>query len=465
MALSGTTNKVSFTPTAGTTSLTFTIPFFDATTVSVANKKYGDIKVTRTRSGTDLLLIPVTSSPTADQFQLSPTNGDPSQGGVITIAASSSGDKFTVERDVEYTQQYDLQEGATIDPTALNKAFDRVVAQNQQQNDLLTRTVEYPVSDDPARTYTVGTETERANKALGFDASGNVTELDLVDSGTISGNANAGISISGNIISAKVDDNTTAFDGNGNISVKDSGVTAAKLNTDAVTTDKILSDNVTYDKLQDISTSNSVLGNTGTGTVAERALVGDILLDEDTMTSDSAIKGATQQSIKSYVDSQLSSNKVMNVQQTVKTNRTTTGITHTAYNDIPDLSVNITPSATSSKVLVTVHLNASTNDTDDSPDGLAKTFIRLNRDSTAIALGDSDTNYEQCTFAVGVDSYQVRTWSITFLDSPSTTSQVTYKLKAKESDSDAVFLVNQYNAGGSGRVAAVSSITVQEIYQ
>jgi hypothetical protein len=212
MALSGTTNKVSFTPVAGTTSLTFNIPFFDATTVSVANKKYGDIKVTRTRSGTDLLLTPVTSSPTADQFQLSATNGDPSQGGVITIAASSSGDKFTVERDVEYTQQYDLQEGATIDPTALNKAFDRVVAQNQQQNDSFTRTVEFPVSDDPSRTYTVSTETVRANKALGFDASGNVTELDLVDSGSISGNANAGISISGNIISAKVDDSTTAFE-------------------------------------------------------------------------------------------------------------------------------------------------------------------------------------------------------------------------------------------------------------
>jgi hypothetical protein len=302
MALSGTTNKVSFTPTAGTTSLTFLIPFFDATTVSVANKKYGDIKVTRTRSGLDLLLTPVTSSPTADQFQLSATNGDPSQGGVITIAASSSGDKFTIERDVEYTQQYDLQEGATIDPTALNKAFDRVVAQNQQQNDSFTRTVEFPVSDDSSRTYTVGTETERANKALGFDANGNVTELNLSSTNTVGGNNNKGINLVNSIIEAKVDSVTTTFDVNGNISVKDSGITAAKLNTDAVTTDKILNDNVTYDKLQDISTSNSVLGNTATGTVAERALVGDILLDEDTMTSNSAIKGATQQSIKAYVD-------------------------------------------------------------------------------------------------------------------------------------------------------------------
>ena len=50
-------------------------------------------------------------------------------------------------------------------------------------------------------------------KALGFDASGNVTEIDLVDAGQISGDTNAGISISNNIISAKVDNSTTQFIG------------------------------------------------------------------------------------------------------------------------------------------------------------------------------------------------------------------------------------------------------------
>ena len=310
MALSGTTNKITFTAVGGEVSFIFpdTIPFFD--TSPVTTTKYGDIKVTRERSGTLLVLTPkeTFSSPAVDtEFKLVATNGDPSQGGIITLGAgATAGDKYVIERDVAYTQQYDLQDGATIDPTALNKAFDRVVAQNQQQNDLMTRTVEFPVSDNPSRTYTVGTETARANKALGFDASGNVTEIDLVSSGSVSGDTNAGISISNNIISAKVDGTTTEFSG-GNIAVKGSGITAAKLATDAVETAKIKDDNVTYAKLQDISTSNSVLGNTATGTVAERALVGDILLDEDTMNSNSAIKGATQQSIKAYVDS----NKVL----------------------------------------------------------------------------------------------------------------------------------------------------------
>ena len=243
MALSGTTNKVSFTPSAGTTTLEFTIPFFDATTiVTGTTNKFGDIKVTRLRSGTETALVPVSGTPSADQFKLTATNGDPAQGGTVTIFASTASDKFTIERDVNYTQEYDLQEGATIDPTALNKAFDRAVAQNQQQNDLFTRTVEFPVTDDAARTYTVGTETSRANKALGFDNDGNVTELDLAASGTVTADTNAGVSITGNQISAKVDNVTTQFSG-GNIVVKQ--VDTAQIAADAITATEIDNNAVT----------------------------------------------------------------------------------------------------------------------------------------------------------------------------------------------------------------------------
>lgn len=313
MALEDTTNKQSFTAVAGETHFVFNIPFFDASTIDTANKKYGDIKVTREAAGVITQFTPkeTFSVPAVDgEFNLIATNNDPEQGGRVTISvATTGGEKFIVERDVAYSQQYDLQEGSTIDPTALNKALDRVVAQNQQQNDLHTRSLEFPVTDSPSTTYTVGSETTRANKALGFDASGNVTEIDLVDAGQISGDTNAGISISNNIISAKVDNSTTQFSG-GNIAVKtvtggniaDNSISNAKMLNNSINTNEIVNDAVTYDKIQDITTSNSVLGNTGTGTVAERALVGDILLDQDDMSSDSAIKGATQQSIKAYVD-------------------------------------------------------------------------------------------------------------------------------------------------------------------
>ena len=300
MALSGETNKTTFTTVGGETSFVFQIPFFDATTVTAT--KYGDIKVTRERSGVvNLVLTPSTTPTTQTEFKLLATNGDPSQGGTVTLGAgATAGDKYTVERDVAYTQQYDLQDGATIDPTALNKAFDRVVAQNQQQNDLLTRTVEFPVTDDTSRTYTVGTETERANKALGFDASGNVTEIDLVSSGAVSGNTNAGISISNNIISAKVDGSTTEFSG-GNIAVKDSGITAAKLAADSVTTAKIASTTGTD--------SNVVTGTKGTnGKIVIWDANGDAIDSGYTITNDDSLGTSdatlsTQGNIKSYVDS------------------------------------------------------------------------------------------------------------------------------------------------------------------
>lgn len=318
MALSRTTNKQTFTAVAGDTQFTFDFAFFDRSSIDEANYKYGDIKLTReSTTGVITPFIPKTDftiPPTDGEFRLTATNNDPEQGGTVTISvAATGGEKFTVERDVAYTQQYDLQEGSTIDPTALNKAFDRVVAQNQQQEATLSNSIQFPVTDSPSTTYTVGSEVTRANKALGFDASGNVTEIDLVDAGAISGDTNAGISISNNIISAKVDNSTTQFSG-GNIAVKTIGtsqlasgaVTTDKLNNNSVTTDKIASDSVTYSQMQNVTAGNSVLGNSavGTGEVVERSLVGDILLDEDNMATDSNTKGATQQSIKAYVDSQ-----------------------------------------------------------------------------------------------------------------------------------------------------------------
>mgnify|MGYP003135921040 CR=1 FL=1 len=304
MALSGETNKITFTAVGGEVSFIFpdSIPFFDISPVTAT--KYGDIKVTRERSNVLLVLTPkgTFSSPAVDtEFKLIATNGDPSQGGMITLGAgATAGDKYVIERDVAYTQQYDLQDGATIDPTALNKAFDRVVAQNQQQNDLITRTVEFPVSDNTARTYTVGTETSRANKALGFDASGNVTEIDLVSAGSVSGDTNAGISISNNIISAKVDGATTEFSG-GNIAVKGSGITAAKLAADSVTTAKIASPTGTD--------TNVVTGTKGTdGKLVKWDANGDAVDSGYTVTNSDSLGTsdttlATQGNVKAYADS------------------------------------------------------------------------------------------------------------------------------------------------------------------
>lgn len=198
MALSGTTNKITFTAVAGQTQFTVpsSIPFFDATTIDTANKKFGDIKVTKeSAAGVITELTPDATPADGTEFKINATNGDPAQGCVVTIGAgATANDQYTVERDVAYTQEYDLQEGATIDPTALNKALDRVVAQNQLQNDGLTRTITFPVTDLDSITYTVNSSaTNRANKVLGFDNNGSITPLSLSNTNLIGVDNNAGL--------------------------------------------------------------------------------------------------------------------------------------------------------------------------------------------------------------------------------------------------------------------------------
>ncbi len=94
------------------------------------------------------------------------------------------------------------------------------------------------------------------------------------------------------------DSASTTVNSASQIIVRDSGVTTAKLATDAVETAKIKDANVTKAKIEDVA-DYKVLGNVS-GASAAPAEVS--ILDEDDMTSDSATALATQQSIKAYVD-------------------------------------------------------------------------------------------------------------------------------------------------------------------
>ena len=95
-----------------------------------------------------------------------------------------------------------------------------------------------------------------------------------------------------------VDNASTLLNGTGAITVRDSGITAAKLATNAVTTAKILNANVTKAKIENVA-DYKVLGNVS-GAAAAPAEVS--ILDEDDMVSNSDTSLATQQSIKAYVD-------------------------------------------------------------------------------------------------------------------------------------------------------------------
>jgi len=94
------------------------------------------------------------------------------------------------------------------------------------------------------------------------------------------------------------DSASTTVNSASQIIVRDSGVTTAKLDTNAVETAKIKDANVTKAKIEDVA-DYKVLGNVSGATAAPAEVS---ILDEDDMVSDSATALATQQSIKAYVD-------------------------------------------------------------------------------------------------------------------------------------------------------------------
>lgn len=113
--------------------------------------------------------------------------------------------------------------------------------------------------------------------------------------------------------------------------------------------------------------------------------------------------------------------RVLQIIQTTKTDTFST--TSTSFTDVTGLSVSITPSATSSKILVIGYFNTSGN-----PDGTGVN-IRLMRGSTEIFVGDAASTRTRATGG----GWQWRTINAvcapTFLDSPATTSSTTYKLQ------------------------------------
>ena len=117
--------------------------------------------------------------------------------------------------------------------------------------------------------------------------------------------------------------------------------------------------------------------------------------------------------------------KTLQVIQTVKKNRQT--INSTTLVDITGMSVSITPSSASNKVLVNYSLVVFSN--------AVYYALRLLRDSdSTIFIGDenpSATSQNRASFGSYDSSYVIAdTIAQSFLDSPNTTSAITYKLQA-----------------------------------
>jgi len=152
---------------------------------------------------------------------------------------------------------------------------------------------------------------------------------------------------------------------------------------------------------------------------------------------------------------------VLQVVSTTKTDAFST--TATDYADVTGLSVSITPSSASSKILVLVTFNFS------GQNGVAGAVYRFVRNSTAICIGDAAGNRGRSSGGIAyiADINVYTTISGSFLDSPATTSATTYKIQVTGGVAGSYAGVNRTQSDSnvtdpfSSRSA--STITVMEI--
>jgi hypothetical protein len=159
-------------------------------------------------------------------------------------------------------------------------------------------------------------------------------------------------------------------------------------------------------------------------------------------------------------NARLAAGTIIQVKYAKKTDTFST--TSTSYVDLTDLSVSITPSSTDSKILVSWSVETG------QANNASHLYLIVARDTTEnIFVGDSAgsrTGASNVGNMVDAES-EMQILSNNFLDSPSTTSATTYKLRIKSSNGTEVFVNRSKRdndaAAFDGR--ACSSLVVMEV--
>ena len=149
----------------------------------------------------------------------------------------------------------------------------------------------------------------------------------------------------------------------------------------------------------------------------------------------------------------------LQVVQSVQTNYQSFSLNNT-WADVSGLTVALTPSSTSNKVLVSFNLMIGTGGASPYP------RVKLLKNGADLIVGNSGIGSRVSVtgaFGAETNSSDARTVAFEYLDSPSTTSETTYKLQVSGYNTR-VFYTNITGASDSNSgMTGVSTITVMEI--
>ena len=140
-----------------------------------------------------------------------------------------------------------------------------------------------------------------------------------------------------------------------------------------------------------------------------------------------------------------------------------------AWVDVSNLSVTITPQSTSSRFYIEFSLGRATTDQHNLDHGAGVRVLRNGSHSDLNATADGSRE-RVCGMIMGLafnDDHNVGPWSFSGIDHPNTTSAVTYKVQVLcQSSSHALHInrsINNSNTGNIYHGAARSTIVVMEL--
>ena len=206
----------------------------------------------------------------------------------------------------------------------------------------------------------------------------------------------------------------------------------------------------------------TVVTTTGTQTLTNKSiaatqLTGTITPSDNTVSTAKIVDGAV-------TSAKLSAGKVLQVVSTTKTDTFSASIAGGAFTDVTGLTVSITPSSTSNKILVLSTLYGSSGDSNI----YGSTGFRIFRDAVGLhpanvsnRKGTSGTVLQGMTFNTGISNV-----NFNYLDTPSSTSSLTYKVQVMNTSSGTTS-VNVNRSGGDpdsvNSARTYSTITLMEI--
>ena len=130
---------------------------------------------------------------------------------------------------------------------------------------------------------------------------------------------------------------------------------------------------------------------------------------------------------------QLPAGSVLQVVSTTKTDTFSVSAASGSYNVVTGLNATITPTSTNSKVLVIFHAHGAV-----SSNSQGQAQFRIMRDATPVGVATSVGNrgaLSAGTFTEAGASYMIASISASYLDSPNTTSSITYSAQFYNSSS------------------------------